>query len=153
MRGSRVFPGRLRRKTDQLAPLEVDVVEYEGKTAITPLRAPAAPTAAEVDEHEASGHCNYRSWCRACIAGRGRSDAHVSMEKDENALPTVAIDYAYLGDTPVEDDEKASPILVLKSGRDRWTSSEVYPAKGTQHTWCAKRLAAELTLLPWRRFT
>ena len=58
-----------------------------------------------------------------------------------------------LGDTAVENDQKASPILVLKSERHRWTSSEVYPAKGTLHTRCAKRLAAELALLPWRRFT
>ena len=75
------------------------------------------------------------------------------MESDEHALPTVAIDYAYLGDPTAEGDEKASPILVLKSGRDRWTSSEVYPAKGVQQPWCAKRLAAELAALPWQRFT
>ena len=47
----------------------------------------------------------------------------------------------------------ASPILVLKSGRDRWTSSEVYPAKGVHQPWCAKRLAPELAALPWQRFT
>ena len=72
---------------------------------------------------------------------------------DEHALPTVAIDYAYLGDPTAEGDEKASPILVLKSGRDRWTSSEVYPAKGVQQPWCAKNLARELAALPWQRFT
>ena len=121
-----------------------------GRKAIAPLRAPSAPTTEEIEEHEASGHCNYRSWCRACIAGRGRADAHAAVESDEHALPTVAIDYAYLGDPTAEGDEKASPILVLKSGRDRWTISEVYPAEGVQHAWCAKRLAAELAALPWQ---
>ena len=38
---------------------------------------PEQPTAAEVQEHEISGHEPYRSWCRACVAGRGRPDAHV----------------------------------------------------------------------------
>ena len=76
----------------------------------------------------------------------------MTAESDEHALPTVAIDYAYLGDPAAEGDEKASPILVLKSGRDRWTSSEVYPSKGTQNPWCAKRLAVELAMLPWPRF-
>ena len=76
----------------------------------------------------------------------------MTAESDEHALPTVAIDYAYLGDPAAEGDEKASPILLLKSGRDRWTSSEVYPAKGTQNAWCAKRLAVELAMLPWPRF-
>lgn len=128
---------------------EQDVVE----SAVRPLRAPQAPTRDEIDAHEASGHCNYRSWCRACIAGRGRSDPHSSASGDEHALPTVAIDYAYLGEPPGEDAERSCPILVLKSGRDRWVSSEVYPAKGTQHEWCANRLAAELAMVPWDRFT
>ena len=147
----------------QLAPLEEGGVEgpaedpamdaeIEAKVAVVPLRAPAAPTAEEIEEHEASGHCNYRSWCRACIAGRGRSNAHVAADSDEHALPTVAIDYAYLGDPTASDEEKASPILVLKSAKDRWISSEVYPAKGVQHEWCAKRLGHELAMVPWNRF-
>ncbi len=75
------------------------------------------------------------------------------MGRDEHALPTVAIDYANLGDPTAEGDEEASPILVLKSGRDRWASSEVYPAKGVQQPCCAKTLARELAALPWQRFT
>ena len=139
----------------QLSPLDEggsDEVD-EGKRAIAPLRASSAPTAEEVEEHEANGHCNYRSWCRACVAGRGRSDAHVSENSDENALPMVAIDYAYLGDSANDSEDKASPILVLRSGRDRWTYSEVFPAKGVQNTWRAKRLAVELAMVPWTRFT
>ena len=116
--------------------------------AIKPLRAPEAPTIEEVEEHEAGGHCNYRSWCRACVAGRGRADAHTAADSDENALPTVAIDYGYLGDPDKEGAEKASPLLVLKSARDRWTASDVYQAKGVVNPWCAKRLAVELATIP-----
>jgi hypothetical protein len=76
----------------------------------------------------------------------------VAADSDESALPTVAIDYAYLGDPAKDSEDKASPILVLRSGRDRWTYSEVYPAKGVQNPWCAKRLAVELAMLPWTRF-
>ena len=39
--------------------------------------APERDTVAEVQEHEISGHERYRSWCRACVAGRGRADTHV----------------------------------------------------------------------------
>jgi len=74
--------------------VEVD----EQKVGVRPLRAPNAPTKEEIEEHEASGHSNYRSWCQACIVGRGRSDAHKHDEFDEHALPTVAIDYGYLAD-------------------------------------------------------
>ena len=35
---------------------------------------PEQPSAAEVQEHEISGHEPYRSLCRACVAGRGRAD-------------------------------------------------------------------------------
>ena len=40
----------------------------------------------------------------------------------------------------------------MRSGRGRWTYSEVFPSKGVQNSWCAKRLAAELAALPWPRF-
>ena len=129
----------------------------EQKIGVKALRAPEAPTRDEVEDHEASGHSNYRSWCRACVAGRGRTDAHKTQESDEHALPTVAIDYGYLGDPGGGGEDGvhdgASPILVLRSGRDRWTSAEVYPSKGVQNVWCAKRLAAELGQVPWTRFT
>ena len=51
--------------------------------AIAPLRAPAAPTRDEVEEREASVHAGCITWWRACIAGRGRSDAHVGLTRDE----------------------------------------------------------------------
>ena len=44
-------------------------------------------------------------------------------------MPVVSIDYAYLGDPAKDGEDTASPILVLRSSRDRWTYSEVYPAK------------------------
>jgi hypothetical protein len=70
-------------------------------------------------------------------------------------MPTVAIDYGYLGDPAGGgmDDQKTSPILVAKCGRDRWISADVYPTKGVQTAWCVKRLAEELALAPWRGFT
>ena len=76
--------------------------------AFGPSRVPAAPTRDEVEEHEASGHANCRTWCTACIAGRGRADAHVGAIGGEHA--------------------SHCPIFLLKSGRDRWVSSELYSA-------------------------
>ena len=34
------------------------------------IRAPEDPTPAEIEEREATGHVQYRNWCRHCIAGR-----------------------------------------------------------------------------------
>ena len=56
------------------------------------------------EEQEASGHAKYRTWCRACIAGRGRADAHVGpVRDDDDALSTVAIDYVYSGQAQCQD--------------------------------------------------
>ena len=43
--------------------------------AIRARAVPVGPTRQERDDHDAAGHVPYRSWCRACVAGRGRSDA------------------------------------------------------------------------------
>ena len=40
---------------------------------------PSKPTQAEQDEHHATGHTAYRSWCEHCIRGRGRVSLHVSV--------------------------------------------------------------------------
>ena len=37
---------------------------------------PKKPSDQEIATHEACGHCPYRDWCRACVGGTGRSDAH-----------------------------------------------------------------------------
>eukprot|EP00971_Amphidinium_carterae_P045848 901944-Amphidinium_carterae.1 len=42
------------------------------------------PSARERETHISSGHIPYRSWCRACIAGRGRQDPH-KRDKTEKA--------------------------------------------------------------------
>ena len=67
--------------------------------------------------------------------------------------PTVAGDYAYLGEAQGDHAETQCPILVLKSGCDCWLSAEVCLAKGVQNEWCAKRVVAELMMVPRKRFT
>ena len=47
----------------------------ESSSAIKARRAPALPTARELEEHEIS-HEPYRSWFAACVAGRGRAEYH-----------------------------------------------------------------------------
>ena len=36
-----------------------------------------------------SGHEPYRSWCQACVAGRGRADAHVERPVVEKGVPII----------------------------------------------------------------
>jgi len=117
------------------------------RPAIKAKRSPYEPTQLEIDEHNAS-HCPYRSWCRACVAGRGRSDPHFAVDSDDSAIPTIAIDYGYLKDNPdhADDDEssdpKASPIIFSKHSKTKWVGAGVVPSKGTAHPYNVIALSA-----------
>ena len=70
---------------------------YRGEEVIAP-RVPPVPwkqTQAEQDEHYATGHAAYRSWCEHCVKGRGRASPHAVVSEGE--LPEVGVDYAYFG--------------------------------------------------------
>ena len=43
---------------------------------------PGDPTAAEVYEHQASGHVQYRSWCSSCVKARGMMEQHRKRQHD-----------------------------------------------------------------------
>lgn len=68
------------------------------------MRNPRQPTEAERDEHEAT-HMPYREWCPACVRGRGISDQHQrhrphitdAAVPEEAAIPTISIDYTFVG--------------------------------------------------------
>ena len=62
-----------------------DVGDLEQQARERPVRVlrkrPEQPTAAEVQEQEISGHEPYRSWCQACVAGRGRAGARSQIQR------------------------------------------------------------------------
>ena len=68
---------------------------------------PAKPTQAEQDEHGATGHAAYRSWCEHRVHGRERASPHAFVSERE--LPEVGVDNAYVG-----NDGTQVTILVSK---------------------------------------
>ena len=72
---------------------------------IVPLRPPAAPTHAEVEEHEVSGHAKLQDLVQSMHCKSRRSDAHAGAVRDEHALPTVEKDSACLGEAEGDDAE------------------------------------------------
>ena len=78
-----------------------DVGDFEQQARERPVRVlrerPDQPTAAEVQEHESSGHEPYRSWCRACVAGRGRADATWSDQGLRRVFPSLELTTATCG--------------------------------------------------------
>ena len=68
---------------------------------------PPEPCARQIAEHELTGHAVYRSWCRHCVASKGRAHAHSSREGGE--LPEIGIDYGFFG----RDKEDVLPIFCV----------------------------------------
>ena len=58
---------------------------------------PKNPTSREKQDHEDSGHAVYRSWCAACVEGRGVGGQHrielLEEEERERTTPIAAFDY------------------------------------------------------------
>ena len=87
-------------------PMRDDV---DGDEAMVPRvpNLPPEPSARQIAEHELTGHAVYRSWCRHCVASKGRAHAHSSREEGE--LPEIGIDYGFFG----RDKEDVLPILCV----------------------------------------
>ena len=84
-----------------------DVDGDEAKVPRVP-NLPPEPSARQIAEHELTGHAVYGSWCRHCVASKGRAHAHSSREEGE--LPEIGIDYGFFG----RDKEDVFPILCVK---------------------------------------
>ncbi len=89
---------------------------------------PTKPTPPEIKEHEAT-HLPYRSWCRHCVRGRGKSHAHQQRDAEKSyEVPHVSFDYCFLG----QEDEKALPVILIRDHRTRTSFSHAVPCKGTK---------------------
>ena len=110
---------------------------------VRPFRAPEASTTEKIETHEAAGHPNFRSWCRACVAGAARDSQHRAQDRSEIAVPTLHADYGFMGakDEAEERDARCMPILVLKFDKDKFLHSHAVPAKGLKHPWGARKMA------------
>ena len=71
--------------------------DVEESELVKKLVAPTAPTATDREEHMASGHAVFRTWCRECCIGRGRMHQHRAGGR-ETTIPAIAIDYGYLNE-------------------------------------------------------
>ena len=84
-----------------------------------PLSSPAAPSAAERDEHDIS-HLQYRSWCSGCVEGFGRERGHhATGAMAARLVPLISLDYLFVNKSGVHrrnelnDEEKESALKVL----------------------------------------
>ena len=114
--------------------------------------APEMPTAAERARHDVD-QCPYQAWCRPCVAGRGKADAHFRREPEDVGVAFVAGDHAFMGEKVEYDrmSDKCLPIFVHKLYNDRWVTSHVVANKGADE-WAAKAAAHDILLSVLQEF-
>ena len=100
-----------------------------GEEAIAPRvpPVPLTPTQAEQDEHHATGHAAFRSWCEHCVRGRGRVSPHLIAPERE--LPEVRVDTAYMGPEGAQ-----VTILVCKCKSTGCLAATQVPENGVKST-------------------
>jgi hypothetical protein len=110
--------------------------------------APTQPSQAEREAHEAT-HLPYRSWCRHCVRGKGKSESHKRLDAEkEHTIPTVSMDYCFMGQV---DDDKTLPILGIRDHRHKVTYSHVVPSKGTKHPYSVGQVVHDIDQLGYSK--
>ncbi len=113
---------------------------------------PVLPSEKQVEEHYASNHVLFRSWCKACIMGKGVNSAHFKSNKEEEQeVSTVSVDYGFM----TNDDEKDSeagymPIVVMVDRNTGKLNANVVPSEGV-NPYAVKRVAQNIRLLGYSK--
>ena len=59
------------------------------------LPGPQDPTQSQAEDHRASGHIPFRSWCSECVRARGTGEKH-RKRKDRRDICVFSFDYLHL---------------------------------------------------------
>ena len=116
------------------------------------LPAPVLPSKAEVEAHNVS-HLPFRSWCSACVRGRGLSMGHRKVDaetKQDEQIPTISVDYGFFGQ-PEDKAHCTLPVLIVRDRKSKGIWSHPVPAKGVTHPYPAKALMADLDFMGYKR--
>ena len=109
------------------------------------------PSQREIDEHMLT-HIPFRSWCKFCVMGKSVASPHRKIDKSEESIPTVSVDYAFLNDKQevVKEENAGMPILAIKDRKSGMIQSRVVPSKGNDK-FAIKRLVKDIELLGYNK--
>ena len=141
---------------------EGEIIEAEGvEEDCAPIRIaidPGAPTAEEVEEHRAAGHCPYRSWCEWCVEGRGVGAQH--RAGPQSRIPVISFDYLLVTRRGIhtkkqhQDAEILLKILVVKDSMSRTICAHAVPCKGVgSDRYAVEKLKRDILWLGYSRVT
>ena len=106
---------------------EEDEKEY-GEREVKKVKDLAKPSPDKIEAHERT-HLPFRSWCEACVKGRGKEEAcrKVDGGGGERNLPEVHFDFCF----PKHEDEDGMTVLCERERDTRMTLSSTVPSKST----------------------
>ena len=105
-------------------------------------RCDGPPTELERVDHARTRPC--RTWCPACVAGRGRASPHPRSPQDETVGEMVACDYCFLRNGP---NVACAPTLVANDRRTKLLMSHVVPCRGADQEWVVAQTPRDLERL------
>ena len=134
---------------DEVAQRGVNDAEaIEGDEVREPRRrnSPSDPMSREIEDHVLTGHASFRSWCAACVQGRGRAERHQGEGRKELAdglkVPVIFWEYCFLGarnrisEAELEQRGDGCPGDARRS--DQINFVYLIPAKGVDFPSCEK---------------
>ena len=76
------------------------------------------PSDQETATHDVCGHFPYRDWCRACVEGTRRSDAHKRRHEEPKSLLVASMDYGYCTDGDDGEHSRRGTLFLNLSSDD-----------------------------------
>ena len=135
--------------------------EAEPETAV--ISRPLMPTKEQVERHNASGHAQFRNWCKHCVRGLATRDRHISkrnkkgkvktsrsgeadvpdVECKSDGLSKFSIDYMRMDS---KDEDKSRATMVMVNHEDGGVFAYATPGKGIagDKYWLPKRMAKDI---------
>ena len=105
-----------------------DEAGESGEREVKQVKEMMKPSKDKVEAHERT-HLPFRSWCEACVKGRGKEEAcrKQTKEDDDRGLPEVHFDFCF----PKHEDEERMIVLCGREKDTRMTLSSAVPSKST----------------------
>ena len=127
--------------------VERDAVE-DAETEIAAARflpGPHEPTQSQAEDHCASGHIPFRSWCSECVRARGTGEQH-RRRKDRRDICVFSFDYLHLDEAGKPSTGAPSQLEPRPPSRFWWQKTPL--ARPSSRMSCLRREWTRHTT-PW----
>ena len=136
-------------RVDEFGPTDADEGVVQEAEELKHVPAPILPFEAEVESHNVS-HLPFRSWCSACVCGRGLSLGHCEVDKKtkegkQNRLSLWIT--GSLGNQKTDRAHDTLPVLIVRDRKSKGIWSHPMPSKGVTHPYLARALMADLDFM------